>query len=112
MRSKKIYLRSLEVMLGITKIDDIVDYDVRGIIRGIMTEMEEEMKETAQIIKSAPYEMKLAFMKFYENGTNLAEAEYGPDFTAKNLQDSMIKIMNGNPLNMMSMMKTNDVIKN
>lgn len=112
MRSKKIYLRSLEVMLGLTKIDDIVDYDVRGMIRGIMTEMEAEMKETAQIIKSSPYEMKLAFMKFYENGTNLAEAEHGPNFTPKNLQDSMIKIMNGNPLNMMAMINTNNVMKN
>lgn len=112
MKSKKLYLRSAEVMLGLTKIDDIVDFDIRGIIRGGVEQMQNEMKETTKMMKECPYELKLAMMKFYENATNLAEAEHGEYFSSKQLQDSLLKMLNGNPLNMMAMINTNNVIKN
>ena len=111
MKSKKLILRSLEVILGLSKIEDIVDFDIRGIIRDCVTEMEEN-NDSMKNIKTAPYEMKLAFMKFYENIANLAEAEHGPNFTPKNFQDATIKMMNGNPLNMMGLINTNNIMKN
>lgn len=105
-------LRSLEIILGLAKIDDIVDFDIRGIIREGVTEMEKEMQESLKAIKTAPYEMKLAFMKFYENIANLAEAEHGAYFTSKDFNDATLKMLNGNPLNMISMINKNDVMKN
>jgi hypothetical protein len=112
MKSKKLYLRSVEVMLGLTKIDDIVDFDIRGIIRGCVEQMEIEMKETSKMMKECPYELKLAMMKFYENASNLAEAEHGPYFTSNQFQESVLKMLNGNPLNMMAMINKNNVTKN
>lgn len=112
MKSKKIYLRSVEVMLGLKKIDDIVDFDIRGMVRSGVEQMQSEMQETTKMMKECPYEMKLAMLKFYENASNLAEAEYGPYFTPNQFQESLLKMLNGNPLNMMALINTNSVIKN
>jgi hypothetical protein len=112
MKSKKLILRSIEIVLGLSKIEDVVDFDIRGIIRDGVDEMESQMGDTLKMIKTYSYEMKMAFMKFYENATNLAEAEYGPYFTPKNFHDSMIKMMSGNPLNMMALINKDNVIKN
>jgi len=105
-------LRSLEIILGLAKIDDIVDFDIRGIIRDGVSEMESQMQDSLKMIKKAPYEMKLAFMKFYENIANLAEAEHGAYFTSKDFNDATLKMLNGNPLNMMSMVNKNNIMKN
>jgi len=112
MKSKRLVLKSMEIILGLSKIDDIVDFDVRGMIRSCVEEIEETMKESLKLIKETPYEMKLAIMKFYENGVDLAEAEHGQYFTPENFQDATIKMMSGNPLNMMAMIKNNNIIKN
>jgi hypothetical protein len=110
--SKKLILRSTEIILGLSKIEDIVDFDIRGIIKEQISEMESEMQDSFKMLKTAPYEMKLAFMKFCENTVNLAEAEHGQNFTSKNFQDAMLKMLNGNPLNMMSMINKNNIMKN
>jgi DNA phosphorothioation-dependent restriction protein DptG len=112
MKSRKLYLRSVEVMLGLIKIDDIVDFDIRGIIRSGIEQMESQNGEMNKMMKECPYELKLAMMKFHENAADLAEAQYGPYFTAGQFQESILKILNGNPLNMMAMLNKNNIIKN
>ena len=102
----------MEIILGLSKIEDVVDFDVRGALRDQVAEMEVDMKDSLVMIKKAPYEVKLAFLKFTENTANLAEAEHGEYFDSKNFQDAMVKMMNGNPLNMMGLIKTNNVMKN
>lgn len=113
MKSKKIYLRSIEVMLGLKNIDDIVDFDIRGIIRDGIERMEHQNgKEMSKMIKECPYELKLAMMKLHENAADLAEAQYGPYFTAEQFQESIMKVLNGNPLNMMVMLNKNKINQN
>ncbi len=112
MKSKKIFMRSVEITLGLAKLEDVVDFDVRGILRDSISQMEEEMGESLKRIKMLPYDLKLACMKFYENACDLAEAENGAYFSPKHLQEALIKIMNGNPLNMMGLLKNNNIIKN
>lgn len=112
MKSRKLYLRSIEVMLGLTKIDDIVDFDIRGIIRSAVEEMESKNKELNAIMKQCPYELKLAMVKFHENAADLAEAEHGPYFTAEQFQQSILKVLNGNPLNMMAVINKNKINQN
>lgn len=113
MKSAKITLRAVEVMLGLKKIDDIVDYDIRGIVRAGLEDMESQQgPEMTKMIKEAPYEFKLAMMKFYENVANLAEAEHGPYFTPEQFQQATLKMLNGNPLNMMAAINSNNIMKN
>lgn len=99
---RKTILKMMEVLLGLAPKEEMPQ----------QLHIDPKLSSMLDMIKPAPYEMKLAFMKFAENAVNLAEKEHGLNFTPQQFQEAIIKLLNGNPLNMLSLLSSNFVLKN